>query len=50
MPTSILGSCVVDDDDAEDDDDDDDDDELFKRLSQLQIKMLASRTESGQHI
>ena len=46
MPTSILGSCV-DDDDAEDDDDDD---ELFKRLSQLQIKMLASRTESGQHI
>ena len=47
MPTSILGSCV-DDDDAEDDDDDDD--ELFKRLSQLQIKMLASRTESGQHI
>ena len=49
MPTSILGSCV-DDDDAEDDDDDDDDDELFKRLSQLQIKMLASRTESGQHI
>ena len=48
MPTSILGSCV-DDDDAEDDDDDDDD-ELFKRLSQLQIKMLASRTESGQHI
>ena len=45
MPTSILGSCV-DDDDAEDDDDD----ELFKRLSQLQIKMLASRTESGQHI
>ena len=46
MPNSILGSCV-DDDDAEDDDDDD---ELFKRLSQLQIKMLASRTESGQHI
>ena len=46
MPTSILGSCV-DDDDAEDDDDDD---ELFKRLSQLQIKMLARRTESGQHI
>ena len=46
MPTSILGSCV-DDDDAEDDDDDD---ELFKSLSQLQIKMLASRTESGQHI
>ena len=46
MPTSILGSCV-DDDDAEDDDDDD---ELFKRLSQLQIKMPASRTESGQHI
>ena len=47
MPTSILGSCVVDDDDAEDDDDYDD--ELFKRLSQLQIKMLASRVRTSKN-